>query len=369
MRSLVLPFVALIGAAGCGLAPSTLAGSGGSAAGGQGGRGGGAATGVGGSTGAGGFGAMPCAAIDYVVERLPPEILILLDASGSMNEDARGMTCDQGCGATSKWAETVAAINATVARTDTDVSWGLKFFPDAAAGACGVANDVVAVPVAPGNAATIAAALEGRTSANGGLANGGSTPTRVAEIAAVNYLSARTTINPKLILMATDGLPNCAPGQTDTTTEDTAGTVQSIAAALSAGYPTFIVGVGIGNSATEAVLDQMAVAGGRPRAGLPAYFPVANTAELEAALLTLVQVARTCIFAIPPPPSSDGTASRSRIGVKVDDKFIPHDPTHTNGWDYKDASQGLIEVYGPVCDAVVADEIMKLSILFYCTDF
>ena len=372
-RSLVLPLVALFGT-GCGISdPGMLAGAAGSAAGGQGGRagspggrGGAAATGL---TGGGGAGGAPrqCGGRDYVIERLPPHILILLDASDSMNESASGTTCAQGCGAASKWAETVAAIKATVSRTDIAVSWGLKFFPDTD-GACSVAPLGVAVPPGPGNAAAIATALDGRTSANGGISNGGSTPTRAAENAAVSYFSTQTNPNPKFILLATDGLPNCVAGQTDTATDDSAGAVQSVENARAAGYPTFVVGVGIGigNPTADATLNQMATAGGYPRAASPAYYPVASTAELESVLNTAVSTSWSCTFAIPTPPTNDGTTTRSHIGVRIDGTTIPRDNTHTNGWDYSDGSMMSIQLFGTSCDAVSAGEVHKVTVYFNC---
>ena len=134
------------------------------------------------------------------------DILVLLDASGSMNDDEFGQLCTGGCGANSKWALTTAAVNQVVGMTDGTVNWGLKFFAES--GSCGVSSSA-AVLVAPGNAAAIATAIAGSTSANGGVSNGSSTPTRAAEGAALAQLSAVVEGNPKFVLLATDGLPNC----------------------------------------------------------------------------------------------------------------------------------------------------------------
>ena len=99
--------------------------------------------------------------------KVPPEILILLDRSGSMNEDINGGTCNDGgigvganCGATSKWALTVPAINQVVKETEADVNWGLKFFPDSTTNSCNVST-TAAVPVGAGNAGAIASAIIG----------------------------------------------------------------------------------------------------------------------------------------------------------------------------------------------------------------
>ena len=366
-RSLVLLLVALIGA-GCGAGdPGVLAGTAGSAAGGRGGRagsGGAAATGL---TGGGGAGGVPwqCGANHYAVERLQPEIVILLDASASMDENAGGMSCDGGCGAASKWAATVAAIKATVARTDTAVNWGLKLFPDTDA-ACGVAQFGVAVPVGPRNAAAIATALDARPSSNGGIINAGSTPTRAAENAVVSYFATQTTPNSKFIVLATGGLPSCGPGQTDTTVDDSAGAVRSVENARTAGLPTFVVGVGIGIGTADATLGQMATTGGYPRAAAPAYYPVASTAELEAALSTVVTMSASCTFALPAPPTTDGATNRGNIAVKVNGTSIPKDSSHVNGWDYSDGTMMSIQLYGPSCEAIVAGEDHGVSIDFLC---
>ena len=136
--------------------------------------------------------------------------------------------------------------------------------------------------------------------------------------------------------------------------------------ARTAGSPTFVVGVGIGNPTADATLNQMAVAGGYPRAASPAYYPVASTAELEATLTTVVSTAASCTFAIPAPPTTDGTTNRSNIGVRVDGTGILKDQTHTSGWDFSDGSMMAIQLYGPICDAIVAGEVHRVTIYFSC---
>jgi len=153
-----------------------------------------------------------------------PDILVLLDASGSMDNDTGENNCDMGCGAKSKWALTTAAVNQVVTATSANVSWGLKFFADKDA-MCTVSAGV-SVPLGQGNAAAIATAIAGRTSANGGVANGGATPTRAAVTAAVAYLSTIADGNPKFLLLATDGQPNC-PVTGTSETDDSAAAIQA----------------------------------------------------------------------------------------------------------------------------------------------
>ena len=103
------------------------------------------------------------------------------------------MTCMNGCGANSKWAAMIPAINQVVAETQGEVNWGLKLFADMGS-QCGVAPNTVAVNIAPNNAPAVMTALAGRTDANMNVTNGSSTPTRAAMNAATTYLMARAAI-------------------------------------------------------------------------------------------------------------------------------------------------------------------------------
>jgi len=240
------------------------------------------------------------------------------------------------------------------------VNWGLQLFPDAGT-ACAVAGDV-AVAVGPGRAAAIAAAIGARTSPNGGVIAGGNAPIRDAAYGATAYLSGLTDASPKFILFATAGAPSCLA---DGGAGDAAGAVQAITDARNAGFPTTVLGIATAGGMAEMTLDEMAVAGGRPRTGSPRYTPVANIAELTSGLRTLIGVNPPCILAIPPPLNSD-TTSRSRIRVNVDGADIPRDPSHLNGWDFVDATQTSVEIYGPACEALTTDPPHTVTIAFSC---
>ena len=102
--------------------------------------------------------------------------------------------------------------------------------------------------------------------------------TRDAVTTGAAYLAGVKDNNPKYILLATDGLPNCPTGcaamsrpnsactQTDNPSEDQAAT-QAIADALNNFHiKTFVIGVG--NVATaQNTLNQFAMAGGLPQSG------------------------------------------------------------------------------------------------------
>ncbi|HMF39215.1 MAG TPA: vWA domain-containing protein [Polyangia bacterium] len=327
------------------------------------GSGGGAAQG-----GPGTGGGMQCAAIPKSSAKLPPDILIVQDASGSMNQDSTNATCNTGggCGMNSKWSLMTAAIKQVTAQTDTTVNWGLKMFADQ--GGCGVTNNA-AVPIGMGTSAAIATALQGRTDANGNVTNGSSTPTRAAEAAAVTYLGTVMDQNPKFIVLATDGQPNCPMGGGNQQADDTPATVAAVAAAKAANIPTFVVGISAGG-APEMALNMMAEAGGYPQVGQPTeYYPVSSTAEFVAVLQTLVGMATTCTYSIPNPPTNDGTTSRGNIsltGTDASGNVSPINMDPTNGWTYGDAMMTQAVLHGTACDAVMSGAITTVTIIFNC---
>jgi hypothetical protein len=322
---------------------------------------GGTTSGQGGLTGQGG--GMQCGAVPKSSNKLPPDILIVLDASGSMNEDAMNMSCTNGCGATSKWALMTPAINTVVGQTETDVNWGLKFFADMGS-TCGVNATTVAVNVATMNAGPVATAITGRTATNGGVTNGSRTPTRAAMQAAVTYLTALTDGNPKYIVLATDGSPNC-PASGNSDTDDSPGAIAAVGAAATAGIPTFVVGIATAGGMADTTLNSMAVAGGFPQTGQATqYYGVASTTEFANVLRALVTVATTCQYSIPTPPTSDGTTSKEDIAVDSNTGAIPQDAT--NGWTYTDNSHNSITLHGSSCDAVMAGTITTVTIIFNC---
>ena len=331
---------------------------------------------IGGATGTGGGGGAGhsnpdanCGARDKPANRLPPDILLVYDASGSMNEDIMNVACAApGCGAASKWSVMAPAVNQVVSATETDVNWGLKFF--ASDNNCGV-NATANVPVGAMSAAMVANAIQLRTDATGNVTMSSRTPTRAGVTQGAAYLNGLPSDNPKYIVLVTDGLPNC-PASGNTGNDDTAGAVAAVTASAASGIPVFVVGVataGVVSNGVDAdvTLNMMAVAGGRPRAGTPQYYSVSNQADLAAALTMLVGMANTCVFQIGPPPTADGTTSTSYIDVFGDGTKIPRDTSRMNGWDYVDGSnQNSIQIYGATCDQVTAGTITNVIVTFRC---
>jgi hypothetical protein len=361
------PILVLLSLVGCGFspgAPGEVSGTGGDTAVGASGT-----AGVTGSTGAGLTGgdvgtgtsgtAGQCATGAVPIMPLPPDILLVEDRSGSMDDDQNDAVCGNGgCGAMSKWALITAALNQVVSATDTTVNWGLKFFADAN-GECGVAAGVGpnGVGVAPKSGAAVATAITGSTKANGGVNNGSHTPTRAAEAAASAYLSTLTDPNPKYIVLATDGLPNCPDGCMGDAcgiTPNAAETMQveiAITAAQTAGFRTFVVGIATASDPdANAALDGFAMAGGVPQAAEPYYYSVDNTASLVTALNKIVGMVASCTISLSTVPAADANTGNFKISV-TDNTGKPIEITKdgTNGWSYVDTSMTNIILNGTAC--------------------
>jgi len=336
---------------------------------------------------------MNCGAMTHTATKLPPDILIVQDRSLSMLNDQNDQPCagasgyDAKCGTMSKWSQVTTALNAVLSSTDTSVNWGMLYFGDEAT-QCGETATPV-VPVAAMSSNAISQALVGQPVLTGQPG----TPTRTAIINAVKYMKTLTDTNPKYLMLATDGQPNCAPAGTGGTgaggrsgsggaggrtgagvppgggtnsalnTDDSVGSEQAVADALKAGFSTFVIG--IGNTGGTAVLNAMAVAGGKPVPGMPggnSYYQVNNTADLVSALGQILGTVATCVFDIGPPPND--MTSVDQIVVFGDGTMIDHDSS--NGWDFSNGAKTQVTLYGQVCDKVKSATIKDVTVTFGC---
>jgi von Willebrand factor type A domain len=282
----------------------------------------------------GAAGTMSCGQATVPIMPLPPDILIVQDKSLSMNENAAGDNCNTaGC---SKWSQVSAAIDSVVMATQTTVNWGLVFFGTNST--CGTTSTPV-VPVEANAYTAINTAFTGNQPAS-------YTPTAAAMNAAVTYMNTLTDMNPKYILLATDGLPNCGAGG-NMTADDSPNAEAAVTTAKTAGYPTFVVG--IGNTMGDATLNVMAVNGGEPQVGSAdgnSFYSVQSTTELEAALNKIVGIIASCTISLSSAPTGFTNVVISATDASGKPVAIPMDPT--NGWSY-DANKANVILNGTAC--------------------
>ena len=304
----------------------------------------------------GGMGGAPtCGQSNTPLQMLPPDVLIVQDKSLSMNDDSNDKTCTGGCGANSKWAQVSAAIENVVMTTQTTVNWGLKFFGNDSM--CGVTAGAM-VPIGTSNYTAIQAAFAG-------TAPSSYTPTEAALNSAVAYLQTLTDPNPKYLLLATDGLPNCPPGGKNATTDDSAGAETAVTNAKTAGFDTFVVGIATTADAMATMtLNQMAMNGGVPQTGAAtSYYAVSDTASLEAALSSILSGIVSCSVTLPPNPPANSTVGIS-VTTASGDIAVPQ--SSTNGWSYS-ADMKSIVFNGTACTSLMSGAYTNIIFSYTCS--
>lgn len=390
VRALIPLLVALPLGGGCaGAKPvQSVAGEGGSGAtgaatgmGGDVGSGGSQVTGTGGSATTGGDGGgggdvgpttdagdPNCGLYQFQPTPKAADIMMVLNRSGSMTDVPEGAPS----GSPSKWSVVVPSLMSVVTATTDSISWGLKTFPeaytDSMSDCAGGITNAIDVQVTPMNGTTMNSAITTTSP------NGKGTPTADAITAAATYLGKLTDTNPKYLLLATDGEPDCVGTTKDTGSGDTAA-VTAVGNALKAGFPTFVVGIVSTKQSAINELNLMASAGGE---AISNSNPLANhfyeidlasdPTELTGALKAITGQISTCLFPLssPPPVRNDGT----KVGVYVGANMtrINYDATMTDGWAYTDANDTAIEVFGNSCAMIQAAGAGAVQIIFGCAN-
>jgi hypothetical protein len=334
-------------------------GQGGSATGGaQGdgpGSGGGGAGGTGGTSGGldgggpSGTGGATCGTLIVAAAHVPADVLLVLDRSASMSysladdcyctPSSGAPVCPDTASCTPRWTALAAALDATMTSA-TAINWGLKLFSSPGGSICSVSTGVE-VPVSPSSTSVIQSQIANVTLAS-------NTPTAAAITAATAYLKAVTDGSSKVILLATDGQPNCAPGASSSS-PDVTGAISAISAARSAGFAVYVIGIGpsVGN------LDNFAQAGGTSRS-----FPATSPEALADALRAVSTATTTCTFTLPTLPPDP-----NNVGIYLDKRLVPRDSS--NGWSFG-ATPQTIGLAGLYCDQVTSGAASQVQALFTC---
>jgi hypothetical protein len=294
-----------------------------------------------------------CGIVTSNTTREPVDVLLVLDRSASMdysiNEDCYcsrttgtfGNLCADTTNCTTRWDAIEPAVTATLSSSGSAVDWGLKFFPSSSNSNCGVTTGVE-VKIDPNSAADVQAQIASATKSLG-------TPTTAAINAATAYLQTLTDSNKKVILVATDGEPNCGGSPASINTDDVTGASAAAAAALTAGFPVYVVGIGpnLDN------LTQLASAGGTTD-----YFPANSPQQLTDALSSISKLVGSCSFTSDKTPQDP-----NNIAVYVNKQQVAQDSG--NGWTFGSNPQEIV-LTGSYCDDITAGKDTAVQILFGC---
>ncbi|KIG16784.1 hypothetical protein DB30_04128 [Enhygromyxa salina] len=288
---------------------------------------------------AGTEGGMGCGGEVYQATAIPPNVLIVQDRSGSMDQKVG----DEG----TKWALAKAAIEQVVTDFSEEVYFGLMLYPglDPACKqgkSCGPGG--VSVDVGPETGMAITSALGDADTCSLG------TPTAETLDILQDYAGLKDLGRSNYVLLITDGQSSC---------DDP---VPMVEALLEQDPPikTFVVGFGDGVDATE--LNDMAKAGGTALEGDQMYYQAGDAQSLVNAFADIAGSVLSCSFVldvVPPDPD--------KLYVYINDMEILRDLGHDDGWDYElDTNQ--VTFYGPPCELLQSGQIMDLQFVFGCPE-
>jgi hypothetical protein len=309
-------------------------------------------------------GPLQCIPGKFTFELALTQLMFVIDRSRSMNFDITGQRTVDVPRAEWRWTLLQNALRRTITAFDNEIAMGAKFFPEPPTGTSGeescLTDTGVGIAPARGNAQSILNVFQMSEPAAG-------TPTAEAVRLAAQFLTQRRSVASTLVL-ATDGAPNCN-GDLDALTcictsvsgpnacagnvrdgqysclDDgrTVNTIREIA--LDQRIPVYVIGIG-GFERPEfiQVLDEMAIAGGRPRATTPRHYNAQSEEALTEALETIRDAVARCTYLTPSAPNDP-----DKIAVEIDGVAIPRDQTKTNGWDWIDQAYGQLAFFGEAC--------------------
>lgn len=336
-----------------------------------------------------------CGAQTIAAKVRHPNMLVVLDKSGSTNDTPTGFNV-------TIWDGLKSALSSALDSAKDRIAFGLDLFPaptdpskpiplDCLDQCCQMpAVPDVTVPIESGATAVpkIVAALNA-------TAPGGGTPTAAAMGRAYDYFTTgpgKDLDGDKYVLLATDGGPNCnsalncdsdpnlctfnldgnckagncctkyGPGCLD----DKA-TIDQITKLASAGIKTFVVGIP-GTEAYSQYLDQFATAGQAPNPnGPPLYYRVdasGGVAGLTKVFTDITtQLVTSCEIQLDTPPRDPG-----QVNVAIDCQVVPSAGTDgTDGWilDQSTDPQKIV-LQGTLCRWLQQQGAQRVDLVFGC---
>jgi von Willebrand factor type A domain len=334
-------------------------------------------------TGAGFDGNGACAGETAGAEVSPTVLQLIVDTSGSMDDDAPGSVRG------SKWEATRSALLSAVDRMPATTAVGVVFYPDVDNGnddnnqnACFDRQTDVPLQVLndPGSQqrVQIQQAFQNQKPRGG-------TPTHDAYAFAVQGLEAVNLPGTRFAVLITDGIPTFSLGCDDSgrgadNAVDSTPLVAEAARSLSRDVRTFVIGSPGSEGARES-LSRMAEAGGTATPGCshngPTYchFDMTGTQDFASALADalgqIAGLALSCSYNLPSPPNG-GQLDPAKVNVLFRpsgglDEVIAQSVNQrcSEGWQFsQDGSQVLL--CGSTCDRVRDAEQGSLTLQFGC---
>jgi hypothetical protein len=287
---------------------------------------------------------LECPQLEEVLVPQIPTFQLVIDQSGSMEEDFGGVT---------RWEaveSTLVGNDGVVTQLQSSIRFGASFYDNPMLGSC---PDVLTLPAQLDAADELADLFASEQP-------GGDTPTGESIELITSELLEDTWEGEKVIVLATDGEPDtCAIPEpmNEADTDMVRGVaVDAVAAAYEAGIRTFVISVG--PEIAEEHLQDLANAGVGVQDG--ADFYVANdTASLVAAFDAIVSGLRPCTFPLESPLPAAAAPSCS---LTVNDEPVAYDDP--DGWIVRE-DEVTLELQGAACDAI-QEGVVAINLMCSC---
>ena len=307
-----------------------------------------------------------------------PNIYFVIDASGSMADLEPGTN-------KSRYNLVRAAATEVILNLGPRINVGAAVFPygDLNQSPCSPGEEVMAItPGDPtGDDTGTVAMFEAATK----LSPFGGTPVAATLENLVPNLSAAAAERRTIVLLLTDGGPNCNPdlvcgvsgcmpnieGVCVPTENccavdhpsggpllclDDQATIAAVGDVAALGVDVYVIG--ISDSALYAsTLDAMAVAAGTAEPGSPSYQQVTDLSALESTFSKIAAEAVSCELSVGDPPADKGFTN-----VYFDCDVVTYDPAQ--GWDWLD--DGTIRLNGASCAKLKSGEVSEVKIATGC---
>ena len=322
------------------------------------------------------FDGQACAGQVAGAEAAPSVLQLLVDTSGSMDENAPGARG-------SKWTVTRQAVLSAIGTMPEDTSVGVIFYPN-------VPNNTSEPCIERQTAVSIADLGRNGSQQRQSIQRAfqrqrpaGGTPTHDAYEYALSDMAESSASGPRYLVVITDGIPTYSLGCEGTGRAnqpvDSAPLVEAARLAAQRGVRTFVIGSPGSDDARES-LSRMAEAGGTAPAGCShggpdfCHFDMTQERDLGAGLINALGiisgVALGCRYAVPPAPDGamldpgkvnvllrEPDGAEELIGQSLDQNC-------SEGWQYTD-NQSQIRLCSSTCERVQASE-GSLSLQFGC---
>jgi hypothetical protein len=338
-------------------------------------------------------GPMPCEIPEVNVAPATPQVMLVLDKSGSMlttwdhddNPNTNNIT---------RWRSLHAVVTNIIDNFDDQMDFGAMLFPsiqatDSYGPAACVTSPQPEVPVGVDGQVI----LDTIPAANNNTIKGGTPGEDAMDVSGMHLLTLDPD-RPRAIVYISDGAANCgdAANQMDggELLEDYDTKLPVTMASLwnDEGIPTYVVGIDMStdltpiqaNGAPDNIIpwckmDELGEVGGKPKDEMPGmactegatdnqdFYSATNQLELQDALLTIIEDTISCVILLDPVPPFEYL-----LEVEINGMSVPHvnDCSTENGWVYPNPNgpYDSIELCGTSCDDLKMAG--SADVLYFC---